>query len=56
MNLITNWSIDKATLIVSNIPGPKEPMVFNGVRTRELIGLIPGSGDLAFGISAISMG
>ena len=43
-------------MIVSNIPGPREPMVFNGIRTRELIGLIPGSGDLAFGISAISMG
>jgi hypothetical protein len=30
-------------------------MVFKGVKTRGFIGMIPGSGDLAFGISAISM-
>lgn len=48
------WSVSKATLVLSNVPGPKKPLVFNGVKSRSLIALIPGNGDLAFGISAIS--
>jgi diacylglycerol O-acyltransferase len=48
------WFVSKATLVFSNVPGPKVPLTFNGVKSRGLIALIPGNGDLAFGISAIS--
>jgi len=46
--------ISKATLVVSNVPGPTSPFVYKGMRSKEIIGMIPGCGDLAFGISAIS--
>ncbi len=52
--LILMWFVSKATLVLSNVPGPKTPLVFNGVKSKSCIALIPGNGDLAFGISAIS--
>ena len=48
------WVISKATLVLSNIPGPKVPLQFNNVKCKGIVGLIPGLGDLAFGISAMS--
>ena len=49
------WVVSKATLVLSNVPGPREPLkYYGGVKSRALIALIPGLGDLAFGISAIS--
>lgn len=54
--LITVWVVSKVTVIISNVPGPTQPMVFKGYKTRGFIGMIPGLGDCAFGISAISMG
>lgn len=50
------WVVSKATVVLSNVPGPKVPMNFGGVECKGLIALIPGLGDLAFGISAISQG
>lgn len=53
--LVMMWVASKSTLIISNIPGPKEPLIYQGnVKSRALFALIPGLGDLAFGISAIS--
>lgn len=52
--LILMWFVSKATLVLSNVPGPKTPLVFNGIKSKCCIALIPGNGDLAFGISAIS--
>lgn len=54
--LITVWVVSKTTVVISNVPGPTVPMVFKGYKTRGFIGMIPGLGDCAFGISAISMG
>lgn len=51
---VGNVLVSKATIVLSNVPGPKEPMVFGGSKTTDLFALIPGIGDLAFGISAIS--
>lgn len=53
--LVMMWVVSKATLIISNVPGPKEPLNYNGnVKSKALLALIPGLGDLAFGISAMS--
>ena len=53
--LIMIWVVSKATLVLSNVPGPKEPLKYlGGVKSRAIIALIPGLGDLAFGISAMS--
>ena len=47
--------ISKATVVISNIPGPTSPYVFQGnIKTKGIVGMIPGCGDLSFGISAIS--
>ena len=49
------WVVSKATLVLSNVPGPREPLkYYGGVKSRAIIALIPGLGDLAFGISAMS--
>ena len=49
------WVASKATLILSNVPGPKSSLIYDGVKSVGFLGLIPGIGDLAFGISAMSM-
>ena len=48
------WLVRKATFVMSNIPGPKTRLIFNGKKSESFGALIPGLGDLAFGISAIS--
>lgn len=54
--LIMMWVVSKATIVMSNVPGPKEALIFrNNVKAIGIIALIPGLGDLAFGISAVSL-
>ncbi len=53
--LVMMWVVSKATVILSNVPGPKTGLTYRGVKTVGFIALIPGLGDLAFGISAMSM-
>ena len=48
--------VSKATIAFSNIPGPIRPYVFDKHDSTEMIALIPGIGDLAFGVSAMSHG
>jgi len=48
------WVVSKCTLVLSNVPGPRTPLQFGKSKCQGIIGLIPGLGDLAFGISAIS--
>ena len=50
-----HWVMNKATMIVSNVPGPKTPLVYNGVKVVGFIAMIPGIGEMAFGVSAMSM-
>lgn len=50
------WVVSKATVVMSNVPGPKTGLVFNGAKAKCFFAMIPGLGDLAFGISAMSMG
>lgn len=48
------WVVSKATSVFSNVPGPRYPLKFGEIKCKGLVGLIPGLGDLAMGISAIS--
>ncbi len=43
-------------MVMSNVPGPKDGIQYNGTVCTGFIALVPGLGDLAFGISALSMG
>ncbi len=54
--LIMMWVISKATMVMSNVPGPKNGLVFGGSKCVGFVALVPGLGDLAFGITALSMG
>ena len=54
--LIMMWVISKATMVMSNVPGPKNGLVFGGAKCVGFVALVPGLGDLAFGITALSMG
>jgi len=54
--LLMWYTVSKTTLIFSNLPGPRTPLQFNGIKSKGLIALVPGLGDLAFGITAVSMG
>lgn len=59
MQLLGFWIINKTTMIFSNIPGPKKPLVYkdtegNLIRSKKLIGFIPGIGACALGIAAVS--
>lgn len=59
MQIIGFWLIAKTTLIFSNVPGPKTPFVYRDtegkpIKSKKLIGFIPGLSDCALGIAAIS--
>lgn len=56
--LIMMWVVSKATIVMSNVPGPKNGLHWktHNIKAIGFIALIPGLGDLAFGISAMSMG
>ena len=54
--LLGHWIFNKSTLAFSNVPGPKKGILFDdGVRAVGFIALVPGLGDLAFGMTGISM-
>jgi diacylglycerol O-acyltransferase len=52
--LVMMWVVSKATIVMSNMPGPKTPYQYGDIKAKGIIGLIPGLGDLAVGISSIS--
>jgi len=51
------WVVSKGTVVMSNVPGPKNGVNWPDKKMKGIgfFALIPGLGDLAFGISAISM-
>lgn len=53
--LIMMWVVSKATVVMSNVPGPKNGLNYPNANGIGFLALIPGLGDLAFGISAVSM-
>lgn len=53
------WVVSKATVVMSNVPGPKKPLKWPSLGPAKGVGFIawiPGLGDLAFGISILSLG
>ena len=47
--------LSKATLVFSNVPGPVKGLKYKNVHVTDFIALVPGMGDLTFGITGISM-
>jgi WS/DGAT/MGAT family acyltransferase len=44
----------KAAGVVTNVPGPREPVYLAGARVDGIIGWVPRAGDMGFGVSIFS--
>lgn len=51
---LVNSVAHKAAAVVSNLPGPKEPLYFNGSRLSNMVFWPPQTGSVGIGISIIS--
>jgi hypothetical protein len=44
----------KATTVMTNVPGPQQPLYFAGARIRRMMFWVPQSGDIGVGVSILS--
>lgn len=56
LDLAVSFLGSKASLVLTNVPGPRSPVRFCGRRMLALIAWVPQSGRLGLGISVISYG
>ncbi len=53
-DLVLNLFGAKATAVVTNVIGPREPLTLDGVRVRQVMFWVPCSGRLGLGLSVLS--
>ena len=53
-NIIVNIFEKKATAVMTNVPGPREPIYLAGMQVKRLMFWVPQSGRLGMGISILS--
>ena len=51
---ITGLFAKKATAVMTNVPGPKEPLTFCGRSVTQMMFWVPQSGDIGMGVSILS--
>jgi diacylglycerol O-acyltransferase len=51
---ITGLFARKSTAVMTNVPGPREPMHFCGRTVRQVMFWVPQSGDVGVGVSILS--
>jgi WS/DGAT/MGAT family acyltransferase len=51
---ITDILASKATAVMTNVPGPREPLYMAGAQIRRMMFWVPQSGDIAVGVSILS--
>ncbi|MFO0235079.1 MAG: wax ester/triacylglycerol synthase family O-acyltransferase [Burkholderiales bacterium] len=51
---ILHYVASKATAVMTNVPGPKEPLSLAGRRLSRMMFWVPQSGDIGFGVSILS--
>jgi diacylglycerol O-acyltransferase / wax synthase len=51
---ITGLFAKKATAVMTNVPGPKEPLAFCGRSVKQMMFWVPQSGDIGVGVSILS--
>jgi hypothetical protein len=44
----------KVTAVMTNVPGPREPVYFAGSRVSGVLGWVPAGGDIGMGVSIFS--
>lgn len=54
--MIKNWILEKGSIIVTNVPGPKIPIQYGLTKVRGIYAVMPAIGQVSFGISAITVG
>ena len=45
---------NKATAVMTNVPGPQQPLYFGGARLAQMMFWVPQSGDIGMGVSILS--
>lgn len=50
----TSWFSAKASLVLTNVPGPRSPLYFAGRQVRNLMFWVPQTGSISTGLSIIS--
>jgi len=53
---LLNLFAKKATAVMTNVPGPKEPLKFCGATLKQTMFWVPQSGDIGMGLSILSYG
>jgi diacylglycerol O-acyltransferase len=53
---VVNQFAKKTTAVMTNVPGPREPLRFCGATVRQLMFWVPASGDVGMGVSILSYG
>jgi hypothetical protein len=51
---ITGLFARKATAVMTNVPGPREPLKFCGRTVEQVMFWVPQSGDIGMGVSILS--
>jgi WS/DGAT/MGAT family acyltransferase len=55
-DLILGLFAKKATAVMTNVPGPAEPLKFCGATLKQTMFWVPASGDIGVGVSILSYG
>jgi diacylglycerol O-acyltransferase / wax synthase len=55
-DLITGLFAKKTTAVMTNVPGPAQPLKFCGATLRQNMFWVPASGDIGVGVSILSYG
>ncbi|HOB95504.1 MAG TPA: wax ester/triacylglycerol synthase family O-acyltransferase [Aquabacterium sp.] len=55
-DLVLGLFAKKTTAVMTNVPGPKEPLKFCGSTLRQTMFWVPASGDVGVGVSILSYG
>jgi diacylglycerol O-acyltransferase len=53
---VINMFAKKATAVMTNVPGPRDPLSFCGATVRQVMFWVPASGDIGMGVSILSYG
>ena len=53
---LLNMFAKKATAVMTNVPGPRQPLSFCGATLKQVMFWVPQSGDIGMGVSILSYG
>lgn len=51
---VNKYVCDSMSIVFSNVPGPREPYIIDGAKSKKIVFLVPGLENIATGISMIT--